>query len=84
MRCGAVQGFSNGPLEVLESNPKSSKGGTKVYFHLAGKTNMENFVQKPDNDSWKEVLLLYSKALSLKAQKMKADKKKDLLALDKW
>ena len=46
--------------------------------------NMENFVENANIDDWRKVWLMYPKVLNLKANKMKPDKKKELLKLDSW
>ena len=45
---------------------------------------MENFVENANIDDWREVWMMYPKVLNLKANKMKPDKKKELLKLDSW
>ena len=45
---------------------------------------MEHFVENSNNDQWERVRLMYTKVLRMKAQKMKPDKKRDLMKLDSW
>ena len=45
---------------------------------------MDSFVETVENDEWRTVISMYSNALQAKAAKMKQDKKKDLIKLDKW
>ncbi|XP_069125089.1 uncharacterized protein [Argopecten irradians] len=45
---------------------------------------MENFVDIPISQTWEEMFGLYQKVLIAKSKKMKADKEKQLIKLDKW
>ena len=41
-------------------------------------------MENSNNDKWEKVRLMYPEVLRMKAQKMKPDKKRDLIKLDSW
>lgn len=45
---------------------------------------MDNFVHKPNLALWNRFNENYDKALSARASKLKPDKMKQLISLDKW
>lgn len=47
-------------------------------------TAMDNFVHKPNLALWNRFNENYDKALSARASKLKPDKMKQLISLDKW